>query len=177
MQEMKILLGCILEIRFMSFQIFMMRFISVNRIRSFFRKATKDNKRKMIEGLNNFQTVGENKKGFIKRHYKRALGARNIYHMIGAPTFRNLKMIISQNINHNLPVKVEDIEITEKIFGPDVSNLKGRTTRHSPKFVVYNFIEIPIETIENNQELIPCMEIMFINQQAFFKTIDKNIQF
>ena len=85
--------------------------------------------------------------------------------------------MIRQNIIQSFLVMVEYIDIAEKIFGPDVSNLKVRTTRHSPKFVVYNFIEIPIEKIENNQELIPCMEIMFINQQAFFKTIDKNIQF
>ena len=39
-------------------------FISINRIRSFFMKVAEDNKRKIIEGLNNFQTVGGNKKGF-----------------------------------------------------------------------------------------------------------------
>ena len=40
-----------------------------------------------------------------------------------------------------------------------------------------NFIEIPRELIENNQELILCMDIMFINQQALFTTINKYIRF
>ena len=38
--------------------------------------------------------------------------------------------------SQNLPVTVEDIEITEKIFGHDVYTLKGITTRQRPKLVV-----------------------------------------
>ena len=66
--------------------------------------------------------------------------ARNIYHMVGAITFINLKMMIRQNIIQNFPVTVEDIEIAEKIFGPDVSTLKVKTTRQRPKVVVNYFI-------------------------------------
>ena len=66
--------------------------------------------------------------------------ARNIYHMVGALTFINLKMMIRQNIIQNFPVTVEDIEMAEKIFGPDVSTLKVKTTRQRPKVVVNYFI-------------------------------------
>ena len=37
-------------------------------------------------------------------------------------------MMIRQKIIQNFPVMVEDIDILEKIFGTDVSNLNGRTT-------------------------------------------------
>ena len=47
-----------------------------------------------------------------------------------------LKMMIRQNIINNFPVMVEYIEITDNIFDPDVSTLKGRTTRQRPKVVV-----------------------------------------
>ena len=57
------------------------------------------------------------------------------YHMLGAPTYRNLKMTIMQNIIHNFPVTVEDIEVAENIFGPDVSILKGRTNRQRKFFL------------------------------------------
>ena len=63
------------------------------------------------------------------------------------------------------------------MFGLDVSILKGRTTRQRPKVVVDDFIEIPRELIENNKELILRTEIMFINQQELFTTIDKKIGF
>ena len=59
-------------------------------------------------------------------------------------------MMIRQNIIQNFPVAVEYIEIGENIFGPNVSTLKGRTKRQSPKVVVDYFIEIPIGIIENN---------------------------
>ena len=93
--------------------------------------------------------------------------------MVGAPTLRNLKTMIRQNIIQNFLVRVEDIEIAQKIFGPDVSILKERTTRQTPKVVVDDLIVIPRELIENNQELILCMDIMFINKQVLFTKIDK----
>ena len=52
-----------------------------------FREADEEKKMKIIEVLNNLQTVGENNKVFRKRQYKRSLVARKIYHMVGAPTF------------------------------------------------------------------------------------------
>ena len=73
--------------------------------------------------------MGENKKGFRKFEYKRALVARKIYHVVGTPTLRNFKTMIRQNIIHNFPVTVEDINIAEKIFVPDMSTFNGRTTR------------------------------------------------
>ena len=60
-------------------------------------------------------------------------------------------MTIRQNTIKNCPVTVEYIEIAEKIFGPDVSTLKVRTTRKRPKVVVDDFIEIPRVLIDNNQ--------------------------
>ena len=86
-------------------------------------------------------------------------------------------MIIRQNIIQNVPITVEDIDIAENIFGPDMTTLKGRTTRQRKKVVVDDFIEIPIELVNNNQELILFMYIMFINQQALFTKIDKDIWF
>ena len=48
--------------------------------------------------------------------------------------------MIRQNIIQNLPVMVEDIDIAEKIFGNDVSTLKGITTRQRTKVVVDDFM-------------------------------------
>ena len=72
---------------------------------------------------------------------------------------------------------VGDIEIAENIFGPDVSTLKGRKRIKRPKVFMDDFIEIPRELIGNNQELILCMDIVFINQQALLPTIYKEILF
>ena len=63
--------------------------------------------------------------------------------MIGALTLRNLKIMISHNIVTSSPETVEDIKVSEKIFGPDVSTLKGRTTRQRPKVAVDIFFKVP----------------------------------
>ena len=84
--------------------------------------------------------MGKNKKGFSKRRYKRAFVARKLYHMVGAPTLKVLNMMIRQIVIQNFPVTVGDIDISENIFGPDLSTLKGITMRQSPKVVVDYFI-------------------------------------
>ena len=59
-----------------------------------------EGKGRMIKVSNFFQALGK-KKGFVELQYKRELVVRNIYHMVGAPKFRNLKMMIRQNTIHN----------------------------------------------------------------------------
>ena len=82
----------------------------------------------MIEGLGNLQNLGENKKYFRAHQNKGKLATRKLYHIVGLPALRNLKTMIRKNIIHNFPIRVQYIEIAEKIFGPDVSTLKERTT-------------------------------------------------
>ena len=59
--------------------------------------------------------------------------------MVGATYLKILKIMIRQNIIQSLSVKIEDIQNSEKIFGPDVSTLKVITTRQRPKLVVDDF--------------------------------------
>ena len=98
---------------------------------------------------------------------------RKLYHMVGVPTLKSLKIIVSYNIIQNFSVTVEYIEIEEKIFGPDVSTLKGRTTIQRKKVVVDDFIKISREMIYNNQELSLCMGIMLINKYTLLKFFTK----
>ena len=122
-------------------------------------------------------SVEENKKGYTERQFKRAKEARALYHKVGTPTVENFKALIRQNLIQNCPVTVEDIIIAEKIFGPDISSLKGKSTRTKPKPVVDDIIDIPPEIKQENKELVLCMDTMFINQEIFLTAIDKSIKF
>lgn len=64
----------------------------------------------------------------------------------------NLKFMVRQNLLQNFPVTIEDINNSEKIFGKDVSTLKGRSTRKRPIPFVDDCIDIPKEIIDNNQK-------------------------
>jgi hypothetical protein len=47
------------------------------------------------------------------------------------------------NMIKNNPVTTADVELAEKIFGPDIATLKGKTTRRKPVPVVEDYIDIP----------------------------------
>ena len=73
-------------------------------------------------------TVKENKTGFSKCQYERALIARKLYHILGSPTVEAYKAMLKGNVIKNCPVTQEDVNIAQKIFGPAISTLKGKST-------------------------------------------------
>ena len=122
-------------------------------------------------------SVEENKKGYTERQFKRAKEARALYHKVGTPTVENFKGLLRQNLIQDCPITIEDVIIAEKIFGPDISSLKGKSTRTRPNPVVDDVIDIPPEIKEENKELVLCMDTMFINKEIFLTAIDKSIKF
>jgi hypothetical protein len=66
----------------------------------------------------------------------------------------------------NCPITVEDVDIAEHIFWPDLlSSLKGKTMRWSSHPAKKdNIIKILKELIEKHRELENCMDTMFINE-------------
>jgi hypothetical protein len=47
---------------------------------------------------------------------------------MGTPWLKDFKSIIASNMVKNIPITIDDINIAEKVFGPDVGALKGKTT-------------------------------------------------
>jgi len=77
----------------------------------------------------------------------------------------------------NCPVTSEDVDLAQKIFGPAVSALKGKSTRQTPKAVVTDEIAIPPELISKNRQIILCMDTMFVNEQPMLTAIDTTVRF
>jgi hypothetical protein len=55
---------------------------------------------------------------------------------LGTPSLHDFKAVISSNMVKNLPITIKDINITDKIFGPDVGAVKDKTTKQKPAPVV-----------------------------------------
>ena len=80
------------------------------------------------------------------------------------------------NAIKNCPVSTEDVTLAKKIYGPDPSNLKGKSTRVQPPSVIDEEIELP-EELAGRDDLTLCMDIMFVWGIPFLTTIDKTIRF
>ena len=89
----------------------------------------------------------------------------------------NFKALLRMNAIHNCPVTVEDVKIAERIFGPDMSSLKGKSTRRKPKPVRKDLVEIPIEITEKHHDIELCMDTMFVNECGMLTAIDRSIRF
>ncbi len=61
------------------------------------------------------------------------------------------------NIIKNCPVTVEDVNMADQIFGPDMSSLKGKSTRQKPRPVRKDLIEIPKELIAKHKDVKLCI--------------------
>jgi hypothetical protein len=70
------------------------------------------------------------------------------------------------NTIKNCPVTVEDVNIADGIFGPDMSSLKGKSTRRKPKSVRKELIEIPKELITKHQNVELGMDTICTSMSA-----------
>ena len=122
-------------------------------------------------------TVSENMKGYTLRQCKHAKAARKLYHNMGTPKIKSFKALLRSNIIQNCPVTVEDMTIAAKIYGPDISSLKGKSMRRKPKPVKKDTIEIPKELITKNHDIDLCIDTMFLNECSMLTAIDKTVKF
>jgi hypothetical protein len=130
------------------------------------------------DGASNLiSTVAKNRKGYTLPQFERAKEARKLYHIVGILTMNNFKSLLQMNVIQNCPVTVEDVNISEKIFGPHMSSLKGKSTRCKPKPVRSDLIEIPKEIITKHHDIELCMDAMYVNECGMLTTINRTIKF
>ena len=92
-------------------------------------QATEENKAFVqYVALNFIHTVRKNYEGFAKRDVERAVLARNSEVLIGHPSERDLKYLVSINLN-DCPVTIPDVNNAHKIFGPNLGGTRGKTVR------------------------------------------------
>ncbi len=80
-------------------------------------------------------TVHKNFEGFTKHQIKQAIKARRLMGMIGAPTERENQGLVRLNLLKDCPITNSDIVHANKIFGPDLANIRGKTVWRKPERV------------------------------------------
>ena len=110
-------------------------------------------------------TVADNKAKYTSCDYSCALMARNIQMIIGRPSTQAFIKIVNNTKLPNCPITSRNIMVAEKIFGPDVGSLKGKTVRHTADRVDLKIFDIPA-SIMSNYQIVMLGEILCLLTKA-----------
>jgi len=81
-------------------------------------------------------TVENNKLPFTKQQILGVEQARNLLAGLGFPSNKDFKWMLQANQIKDCPVTLQDAEVAEKIWGPNIASLKGKTTHKQPEAIV-----------------------------------------
>ena len=122
-------------------------------------------------------SVDENKLFYTDRQIAQAKRARDLYINLGTPSIKDFKTALTANFIANCPVTSEEVDLAEKIFGPDTGSLKGKTTRTKPAPVVSDYISIPLELVEAQKKVTLCIDVVFVNGLPFLATVSRRLMY
>ena len=122
-------------------------------------------------------TVTENKQKYSQSDVKRADGVRALQKIIGHPTARQLSYLLDHHIIPNSPFTSHDVRRAEQICGPDLVNLKGKTTQRNPPTVDQVMQHCPDTIIDQYGNVMLSADIMHVNGIPFFVTWSRHIHF
>ena len=83
----------------------------------------------VVQECHVIDSVKENVQGYTQRELQNAKKAREFYTMCMKPTVRNLKHLVNRNFVKSCPITINNINTAEKVYGPDVGTLKGKSVR------------------------------------------------
>jgi hypothetical protein len=115
-------------------------------------------------------TVRGNFEGYTRHEIKKAHKARRLQGMIGNPTEQEFAGIVHGKLITNCPVTVQDVHNANQIFGLDLANLRGKTTRTKPEHVRVDYEEIPRDFIEMHKYVTLVADMLFVNGLPFLVT-------
>ena len=97
--------------------------------------------------------------------------------MIGCPSDMDLIKLLKTSSLPNCPVTPRDVIITNKVFGPDVGALKGKTTWRGPPIVDSPMSVDTTSILEHYGEITLCVNLMYVNKVPLLVTLSRTIKF
>ena len=113
------------------------------------------------------QTIRGNYDGFTRREVEEARAAREAQGMMGHPTDRDFLGMVRANMIHNCPVTASAAENANRIFGPDLAGVRGRTVRRPPEAVRTDYVQLPRVIMERYRVVVLTADVMFVNKVPF----------
>ena len=114
---------------------------------------------------------------YLQNQQMKAKRARKLMQALGTPTTTDLKAMLRMNLIRNCDVKTEDVNLAEKVYGPDLGNIKGKSTRNKPAPITSDLIEIPDELLRVQEDVTLSMDGLTVNGLNFLTAISHNIYY
>jgi hypothetical protein len=90
---------------------------------------------------------------------------------------KDFKWVIRSNQIKDCPVTIQDINAAMKIWGKNISALKGNTTRRKMHPVVRYYVKVPKDLLKLPKEVFMTTDIFFVNKITFFLTLSRKMCF
>ena len=72
---------------------------------------------------------------------------------------------------------VEDVNVSLKIWGKNIADLKVKTTHCKPSTVAGDSVKIPMDLLKLHKEVFLTLDIFFVNKIPFILTLSRKICF
>jgi hypothetical protein len=123
------------------------------------------------------QTVRGNYEGYTKHKVLKAKEARRAQAMMGNPSKKDYKPIVSNNLIPECPITPTDITNARAIFGPDLPSVPGKTVQTTPVPVVADYVAVPQNLVDVNKATTLAADVFSVNGIAFLLTVVQRIKF
>jgi hypothetical protein len=127
-------------------------------------KETEENKSNEYVLAN---TVQGNFKSYIRYEIKKAQEGRRLQGMIGNPTEQEFVGMVWEKLITNCSVTVQNVYNPIQIFGLDLANLRGKTTRTKLEHVRVDYVKIPRDFIKMHKYVMLVADVLFIKRLPF----------
>jgi hypothetical protein len=114
----------------------------------------------------NVATVEENTMSYSKREVDDAKKAREFIRKMGYPSTRQAIDLVQSGAVLNCPITAHDILRAEKIFGPDIASLKGKTVLTKNVPIKKEYISKPVSEIQSLHA-----DLLFVDNNPYLITV------
>ena len=121
--------------------------------------------------------VKENLTNYSKRSIEQVDKARELQATFNNISTKNMLKRINNNMVKDLPIKRQDIKVTETIYCPNIYALKGKTVNRKADHVVAPITGIPEQILKEYKYITLCIDVMFINGLKFLPTVSRHLDF
>jgi len=127
----------------------------------------------MMQNTMVVETVEELRRNYTIRELKQMDEARRLYVIMGRPPKVDFLQMLKKGKLLENPVRIEDFNNAERVYGKDLGVVKGKTIRIRPDRVI-----LDTETVVKERlNIVLAVDIMNFTGLSFLVTVSRSIRF